>query len=196
MCSAPNVYMFVYTLIGAHIVPLIPCGVIFTPEDHFHALHKNHQHHSSEVSWLCQAICCNFISDNVLQFHARMALILRPARGAGGSCYVFCPSLRQRWSTLLVLLFFHVNLLCMYKRFEIINHLHSHGWHGTQGPIKVLHPARYYRASKAWSGSCQSAGDYTFPGTMPPRIPVPDPSGSAGESQTVTWTDTRGRRPP
>ena len=22
MCSAPNVYMFVYTLIGAHIVPL------------------------------------------------------------------------------------------------------------------------------------------------------------------------------
>ena len=56
-------------------------------------------------------------------------LILWPARGAGGSCYVFCPSLRQRWSTLLVLLFFHVNLLCMYKRFEIINHLHSHGWH-------------------------------------------------------------------
>ena len=56
-------------------------------------------------------------------------MILWPARGAGGSCYVFCPSLRQRWSTLLVLLFFHVNLLCMYKRFEIINHLHSHGWH-------------------------------------------------------------------
>ena len=23
MCSTPNVYMFVYTLIGAHIVPLI-----------------------------------------------------------------------------------------------------------------------------------------------------------------------------
>ena len=23
MCCAPNVYMFVYTLIGAHIVPLI-----------------------------------------------------------------------------------------------------------------------------------------------------------------------------
>ena len=22
MCSAPNVYMFVYTLIGAHIVPI------------------------------------------------------------------------------------------------------------------------------------------------------------------------------
>ena len=24
MCCAPNVYMFVYTLIGAHIVPLMP----------------------------------------------------------------------------------------------------------------------------------------------------------------------------
>ena len=52
---------------------LIPCGVNLTPEDHFHVLHTNHRHHRSEILWLCRAIYCNFISDNVLQFHARMA---------------------------------------------------------------------------------------------------------------------------
>ena len=49
---------------------ITPCGFNLTPEDHFHELHKNHQHHSSEILWLCQAIYCDFISDNVLQFHA------------------------------------------------------------------------------------------------------------------------------
>ena len=28
----------------------------FDPDDHFHAQHKNHQHHSSEILRLCQAI--------------------------------------------------------------------------------------------------------------------------------------------
>ena len=51
---------------------ITPCGVILTPNDHFHAQHKNHQRHSSEILWLCQVIYCDFISDNVLQFHTWM----------------------------------------------------------------------------------------------------------------------------
>ena len=27
---------------------IAPCGVILTPDEYFHAQHKNHQHHSSE----------------------------------------------------------------------------------------------------------------------------------------------------
>ena len=55
---------------------ITPCGVNLTPEDHFHAQHKNHQHHSSEILRLCQAFYCDFISENVLQFHAQMTPVL------------------------------------------------------------------------------------------------------------------------
>ena len=66
--SPPRYVTIILTLI-------IPCGVNLTLEDHFDGQHKNHQHHSSEILWLCQAIYCNVISGNVFQFHAWMTSV-------------------------------------------------------------------------------------------------------------------------
>ena len=52
MCSALNVYMFVYTLIGAHIVPLIPDtvdstispGPLYLQVSHVSLSHESESH--------------------------------------------------------------------------------------------------------------------------------------------------------
>ena len=57
MCSAPNVYMFVYMLIGTHMVPLSHVSLItLLQNSHSPIIH-------TKSSWLQWILCALFISD-------------------------------------------------------------------------------------------------------------------------------------